>query len=56
MAKIDIYERYNSKAVAKARKEQIEREYAPQGYGTVLRVVDVQGQYIVQGFRYDTCD
>lgn len=61
MATINYSERYTSMAVAKARKDQIERQYHPCGYGTNVKVVvdqDYSGKnvYIVEGYRFDSCD
>lgn len=60
MPRIDVYERFPNKEKAEDRKHQLEREFPPMGYGTNVRVRSAadfeKGCYIVEGYRYDTCD
>lgn len=61
MSRINYWEAYRSVNVAKGRKDQIEREFHPSGYGTEVKVTvqkDGFGDtiFVVEGHRYDSCD
>lgn len=61
MGRIDYCEHYKDEATARERKETIERSFDPRGYGTTLQVnvkVNALGSttYVLEGYRYDSCD
>lgn len=58
MATINIREERNTEVEALARKEEILRQYHPAGYGTSLSIRhdDSADKWVVQGYRFSSCD
>ena len=58
MATVNIREERNTEVEALARKEEILYHYHPAGYGTTLKVRhdDGTGKWVVEGYRYSSCD
>lgn len=62
--KIDINQVFSSLAEAQVFRQETLHQYAPQGYGTYLtiteHVIEHEGDqktvYIVEGYRYSSCD
>lgn len=58
MATVNIREERNTEVEALARKEEILYHYHPAGYGTTLKVRHDggTGKWVVEGYRYSSCD
>lgn len=53
---INIKDTFPSKEEAEAFRERYYRNYHPAGYGTSLTITEDNGQWIVQGYRFSSCD
>lgn len=54
---IQIYEKFDSEEQAVDYMNKMYENYHPAGYGTVLDVYQLlSGQWVVDGYRYDSCD
>ena len=60
MPRIDYGLICTTKEEAEEKKAHVEAAYPPQGYGTSLKVVEKEDEdgtyYVVEGYRYDSCD
>ena len=58
MAMVNIREERNTEVEALERKEHLLRQWHPAGYGTTLKVRhdDDAGKWVVEGYRYSSCD
>lgn len=58
MAIVNIREQRATEVEALARKEEILYHYHPAGYSTSLSVRhdDATGQWVVEGYRFSSCD
>lgn len=56
MSIVNIREERDTEALAVARREEIMYNYHPAGYGTTLTVRNEAGRWLVEGYRYSSCD
>jgi hypothetical protein len=58
MSRIDIREECETEEAANERKQEILDGWPPFGYSTSLRIYQqpTDGKWIVDGYRYSSCD
>jgi len=53
---INVREEFNTKEEAEQHKESYYAAYHPLGYGTSLVVKEENGKWVVEGYRFNSCD
>ena len=58
MSIVNIREERKTQPEAETRREELLRQWHPAGYGTTLKVRHDAGtgQWMIEGYRYSSCD